>query len=579
MEVRLAKTAGFCMGVRRAMDKVLAIAEKGDGEVYTYGPLIHNRQAVEMLQSKGVRNLDDCPDAAGGTALIRAHGVPRHEAESLRERGFDVVDATCPHVLASQRRIRRAAAGGRRVVIAGDKDHAEVAGLVSQAPEACVVVSTVGEARAVDVSEPVCLIAQTTFSEGLYAEIAAALRERFPHVEVVRSICRATRDRQDEVLRLAAEVEAMVVVGGRHSANTTRLAELARGTGTPTFHVETPDELDVAALAAFSVVGLTAGASTPNWVTRAVLQALEDVGRPIPHGRWLPWRAIAALVRSNVYSAVAAMSLTYACSRLQGIGYPRRAFMLAAFCYVFAVTMLNRITRSEGEEQYLPPRVAFFRRHARSLLALSLLFAAGSLAALALRDAWRAMGLLVVAYALGIAYSVRLVPKAWLATVRYARLKDVPASKDLFVSLALMFVCVLVPWLGQAPVRAVTPALLIACLFAFVLTFVRSTVVDLADMQEDHLLGRETLPIILGEERTRRLLIEMSVGLAVVLAVGAALGRTSSLGWLLLVCPAAVLVGLRVFLRRIVASDVLCALVSDGVLLLAGLLAWLWAAL
>jgi 4-hydroxy-3-methylbut-2-enyl diphosphate reductase len=572
MEVKLARTAGFCMGVRRAMDRILEIAEHTPGPVYTYGPLIHNRQAVDLLESKGVRNLEDCPDAAGGTVLIRAHGLPKETTEGLRERGFHVMDATCPHVLASQRHIERYAAKGYHVAIAGDKEHAEVLGLVSCARDACVVISTPEEARTADLEEPICLLAQTTFNAQRYAEIAEVLQERFDHVEVLDSICNATRRRQDEVLRLAEEVEAMVVVGGKHSANTCRLAELARSAGVPTFHVETADELDREALRPFRVVGLTAGASTPNWVTRAVLHALKDIGRPMPAAQRLPWRALAAAVRSNVYSALAASALLYASARLLGIPQPRPYLLLAAFCYVFAVTMLNRIMQGEGNEQHLPPRVAFFRRHSRGLLTLSVLLASVSMWAFWRRSAWWAMGLLLVAYLLGVAYSVRLVPKAWLARVRYARLKDIPASKDLFIALAWVFVCVLVPWVDQLKGRW-TPALLPTCLFAFVLTFVKATVVDLADVQEDHLLGRETLPIVLGERKTRRLLLALAAGLALVLVVGAALPSTSSLWWLMLACPAYVLAYLSLFLRRLVTSDVLCGLVTDGALVLAGLLA------
>ena len=574
MEVKLAKTAGFCMGVRLAMDKVLALAESRGGPVYTHGPLIHNRQAIEMLESKGIRDIETCPDAACGTVLIRAHGVPKEVEESLRERGFEVVDATCPHVRASQRAIERYAAQGYRIVIAGDRDHAEVAGLVSHAGAGRVVIGTQEEARTLNVSEPVCLVAQTTFNEATYGAIASALRSRYARIVVIQSICRATHLRQQEVLDLAREVEAMVVVGGRHSANTKRLAELSRSAGVPTFHVETARDLDTEALARFQVVGLTAGASTPNWVTRSVLQALEDIGRPVPLAEWLPWRAFTALTRSNLYSALAAVALTYASTQLLGIARPHPAFLLVSLCYVFAVTTLNRVATGEGEEHYLPPRVAFYHRHARPLLAISVLLCVGSLATLLLIGRWRAMALLVGAYVLGLAYSVRLVPQNWRDRVRYTRLKDLPASKDIFVSLAWVAVCVLAPWLGHG--SRLVPALLVASAFAFVLTFVKATVVDLGDMQEDHLLGRETLPIVLGETKTRRLMAALTLGLAALLILGAGLGWTGSIGWLLLACPAYMLSYLWLFPRPVLASDVLCALVSDGALLLAGGLAVTW---
>jgi 4-hydroxy-3-methylbut-2-enyl diphosphate reductase len=563
------------MGVRLAMDKVLAIAEHDSSAVYTHGPIIHNRQAVELLESKGVRNLADMPDASSGTVLIRAHGVPTAEERALRERGFDIVDATCPHVLASQRHIDRHAAQGHSIVIAGDTDHAEVRGLVSHAGERCAVVSTVEQARAVDLPAPVFLVAQTTFSEALYQEIAEALRGRYPDLELVQSICRATHDRQQEVLRLAREVEAMVVVGGRHSANTTRLAKLARSAGIPTYHVETAAELDVEALAQFRVVGLTAGASTPNWVTRDVLRRLEDIGRPAPLARWMPWRLLTLLARSNLLSSAAAVALTYAACHLMRISQPPESFLLAAFCYVFAVTTLNRISRLSGDGPSIPARVAFYQRHSRPLLALSLLFCGVSLLMLLRIPAWRAAALLSVAYILGVIYSVPVVPPALRRRLGYGRLKDVPGSKDIFVGLALLCVCVVAPWLDH-PTRD-AGALLVASCFAFVLTFVKATTIDLGDMQEDHLLGRETLPILIGERRTRRLMVILTVGLAVVLAFSAGLGWVPSVGWLLLACPAYMLGYVLILRRSLMVSDVLCTLVTDGASLLAGFLALVWA--
>ena len=576
MHVQLAKTAGFCMGVRLAMDKVMALAEASDGPVYTHGPIIHNRQAVDMLEGMGIRDLGQCPEAACGTVLIRAHGVPKEVEAELRERGFDVVDATCPRVLASQRKVERRAAEGCRILIAGDRDHAEVAGLVSHAGERCDVVSAPAEADALALDGPVCLVAQTTFNEALYAEIAEAVRRQCPDAEVVHSICKATHERQAEVLELAEEVEAVVVVGGRHSANTTRLAEIARGTGTPTYHVETADELDAEGLSQYAVVGLTAGASTPNWVTRSVLQALEDVGRPSRPAERLLWRLLAALTRSNLYTATAAVALTYAACLLARVEL-HPVFLAASFCYVFAVTMLNRVTVAEGDPRFLPPRVAFFRRYARPLLAVSLLFAASSVGALVAVGAGRGVVVVVLAYLIGVAYTVRLVPQRLRGLLRYQRLKDLPASKDLFVALAWVVVCVLAPWIHSE--AAPTLGLAIATAFVFVLTFVKATVVDLGDMQEDRLQGRETLPIVIGERKTRRLLAAMALALGLVLAAAAALGWTPWLGWLLTACAVYLLVILWGLYKQVVGSDVVCALVSDGALLLAGLLATAWSLL
>lgn len=574
MEVKLARTAGFCMGVKLAIEKTLASVEQGHLPVYTYGPLIHNRQAIQMLEAKGVRDIQECPTADRGVVVLRAHGVPPAVQESLRARGLEVVDATCPHVVASQRRIERYAALGYTIVLAGDKNHAEIEGLRSRAGPKCHVVSTVEEARSLELTAPASLIAQTTFSTKLYDEIAAVLREKLPEIEVVPSICRSTEKRQQEALRLCQEVDAMVIVGGRHSANSRRLAEICLQTGKPTFHVESAAELDPQALARFRVVGLTAGASTPNWVTRSVLQALEDMTSPEPKAQWWLWRVLAALTRSNVYSALATVALTYACCQLMGVLAPSPLFLLLPFCYVFAVTTLNRLALGEEPAELQPPRVAFYHRHAPPLFAASALLALGSLASLTVSGYWTPLILLCIAYAMGVAYSVPLVPHRWRARLPYARLKDLPASKDVFIAVGWAVVCALIPWAAHQ--GRFSPAFAVALGFALTLTFVKANVMDLRDMQEDFLLGRETLPILLGVRRTRRLMAGLAVGIGLFLALAAALGWTPGVAWLLLASPACLLAHLFWRARVHHASDVTCTLIADGALLLAGLLALAW---
>jgi 4-hydroxy-3-methylbut-2-enyl diphosphate reductase len=276
MKVEVARTAGFCMGVTRAMELALAAARSGLKPLYTLGPLIHNRQAVAALQAEGIRsveNPEDVPPGAG--VIIRAHGVRPEVREALSRRGARIIDATCPHVLASQRRIAEQSAAGASVIIVGDRDHAEIRGLVGHARGPVAVVGSVEDLAGVDLPAPLCMIAQTTFSERTYTAVVAEARRRWPDLAVYESICSSTEDRQREVLEMAGRVEAIVVVGGRHSANTLRLAELARSSGKPTIHVESAEELRPEALAGAQVVGVTAGASTPGWVIGEVVDRLH----------------------------------------------------------------------------------------------------------------------------------------------------------------------------------------------------------------------------------------------------------------------------------------------------------------
>lgn len=278
MKVEVARTAGFCMGVTRAMELALAAARSGLKPLYTLGPLIHNRQAVAALQAEGIRsveNPEDVPPGAG--VIIRAHGVRPEVREALSRRGARIIDATCPHVLASQRRIAEQSAAGASVIIVGDRDHAEIRGLVGHARGPVAVVGSVEDLAGVDLPAPLCMIAQTTFSERTYTAVVAEARRRWPDLAVYESICSSTEDRQREVLEMAGRVEAIVVVGGRHSANTLRLAELARSSGKPTIHVESAEELRPEALAGAQVVGVTAGASTPDWLVEEVVDRLRHL--------------------------------------------------------------------------------------------------------------------------------------------------------------------------------------------------------------------------------------------------------------------------------------------------------------
>jgi 4-hydroxy-3-methylbut-2-en-1-yl diphosphate reductase len=262
---------GRCMGVKRAVDMALAAASTEGRAVFTLGPLIHNPQAVADLEAAGVHAISEAEldgRLAGRAVVLRAHGVPPAQRERLLALGARVVDATCPRVLASQRRAAAYAARGWQVVIAGDRGHGEVTGIAGHAPKA-IVVGRPEEAREVEALGPdgarlpLALIAQTTIKKEEYEAIRAALAERFPVLEVIDSICPCTEDRLSALAALAAEVEAIVIVGGRNSANTARLLSTASALGKSAWLVETADELPEAVFA-FERVGLSAGASTPE---------------------------------------------------------------------------------------------------------------------------------------------------------------------------------------------------------------------------------------------------------------------------------------------------------------------------
>ena len=277
MRVVRAAYAGACYGVQRALDLALKAVEDG-GRVYTLGPLIHNPQVVAQLAERGVRAVDGVEDVAGaGTVVIRSHGVTPAVKRSVAACGLPLVDATCPHVARAQRAAADLAEQGRHVVVVGEAGHPEVEGLVACAREAGASVSVVaGPDDLPDTLDgPVGVVVQTTQTREVLDAVVAALEQRGVQLLVKNTICFATRQRQEAAAALADEVDTIVVIGGRNSSNTSRLADICAAACPCTRHIESPDEIDPAWLAGCGAVGVTAGASTPEGQIDAVAAFLE----------------------------------------------------------------------------------------------------------------------------------------------------------------------------------------------------------------------------------------------------------------------------------------------------------------
>jgi 4-hydroxy-3-methylbut-2-enyl diphosphate reductase len=548
------------MGVRRAVD-IAQAASREAGTVYTHGPLIHNTQAVEFLRSRGVVPLDDADEKTPERLVIRAHGIATSERNRLEGAGVECIDATCPHVLASQRRIEKASEQGREIVLVGDPDHAEVRGLVGHASTRVHLISSTEEARSLEAGGPLCVLAQTTFHAEAYQEITEVLRERFEDLQIHDSICRATAERQEEARKLATECDAMVVVGGRHSANTVRLAEVARQTGKPTWHVETAEELPVAELSRFGTVGVTAGASTPGWLTQSVIDQLHRAEQRGLSG--LLDGIASVMVKTYLYSALAAASLTVAISMLLGARSIRWELVVTVFGYVFAMHAVNRHLGSSNAA--LSSERTEFGSSGRHR---GVLITAGVMGAVAVASAARLgtgpLLVLLVAGAAGIVYSVPLAP----ASLRYRRLKDIPASKDVFVAAAWSTVVV-----GPAALvteGATTAAVAGALAVVFFLVFAKTVALDLRDTEGDRLIGTETLPVLIGESATVTILYAVQAVVALVVVLLEAYGVFQAGGWLLLALPPYGLLYLRLFHKGLLKEEVRCQLIVDGQFLLTG---------
>jgi (E)-4-hydroxy-3-methyl-but-2-enyl pyrophosphate reductase len=283
MKVLLADEYGFCFGVERAVEMVEEAVAEGVRPIRSLGPLIHNAQEMERLGEKGVSTIDSPAEADADTiAVIRAHGVTPQVQRDLEQRAAKVIDATCPFVTRVQHLAERAAVQGRDVVVAGNPDHPEMIGVVGYAPNNTFVVRDAAEVASLPNLRSPLVVSQTTIKLKTFLEVAEAVRRKSDaEPQVVNTICSATRDRQDAARVLAGEVEAFYIIGGRHSSNSVKLLAVCQEQCEKSFLIETPSEINPSDLLGVDRVGVTAGASTPDWLIKQVVQRLNEIGETL----------------------------------------------------------------------------------------------------------------------------------------------------------------------------------------------------------------------------------------------------------------------------------------------------------
>lgn len=278
MEVNLAKTAGFCFGVRRAVDKVYE--EAGKEQVYTYGPIIHNSEVVSDLEQRGVkvlRSREELEQISEGTVIIRSHGVAKDIYELIRQKGLHLVDATCPFVLKIHRIVEKASAEGKQILIIGSSEHPEVEGIRGWCSGEVHVISDAEGLSGVELGDnPVCVVSQTTFNYNKFQDIVEIIKEKSYHIEVCNTICNATEERQLEAKSIAHDVDAMIVIGDRQSSNSQKLYEISKKECGNTFFVQTLKDLDLKLFESTGKVGITAGASTPEKIIKEVHASMTE---------------------------------------------------------------------------------------------------------------------------------------------------------------------------------------------------------------------------------------------------------------------------------------------------------------
>ncbi|MGC8603309.1 MAG: 4-hydroxy-3-methylbut-2-enyl diphosphate reductase [Desulfomonilaceae bacterium] len=537
MKINIAKTAGFCMGVRRAVDLALDLKRQDPPlPIVTYGPLIHNPQTLNLLESRGVSQKDSIDDINGGTVIIRAHGISPQARLKLEEKRVNIVDATCPRVNRVQALISKHAQKGDFCVIVGDEDHPEVQALIGFATAGAVAISgpeMIKKLENAPLGNAVCVVAQTTQEPAKFYQIVEFLKNQKLNLNIYNTICDSTRKRQTEVKELAKKVDMVIVVGGRGSGNTKRLTDVARESCHRVLHIETADEISETDLIDINAIGVTAGASTPNWQIRSVIEKIKQIVLSKRVGIWSPIRRLVDMtIMTYVWAALGGAGLTFVCDTLQGVSisiYP--AIVTALF--VFSMHLLNRIQERSGALRFNTPEIALF--YSKHEAFLSLLGGVSAVIAMAVSyklgtDTMVAvMGMIIT----GMLYPVPVLRWMKNERIKWKALKDLPGSKTPLVAMGWAMAASIIPAFERNPVINL-PALFISFISAALMVFWRTALSDLIDVQGDRIGGRDTLPIIFGGRVTEKMLSLLLFFLSLLFIFASMFNITTAFGYILL---------------------------------------------
>ncbi|MDR1035790.1 MAG: 4-hydroxy-3-methylbut-2-enyl diphosphate reductase [Deltaproteobacteria bacterium] len=513
MKIICARHIGYCMGVKRAMNLAFqALSRERGRSVYSFGPLIHNLPALKLLESKGLSIYDPAfPPPPGSTVIIRAHGLPPEKERELMASGVKVIDATCPKVARVQRKVAEAAASGARVVVWGSAGHPEVEGLLGYARGRGTVAS--GPEEIAELPEDwdwVFLAAQTTQDTAGWEKAAEAAERRWPgRVDYLNSICEATEDRQRSVAELCREVSALVVVGGRDSANTRRLYELGVRSGVRAVAVEGPEEIPAGFTEGLASVGVASGASTPIWQLRMVYQALGSLGRSSE--RTLAsffGRFFRALALSFIYRAAGGAAVGWALAGAAGYDPPGLFFALF-FYFALAVNLFNGFIDRDSSRFNDPDRSAFFSKYRGPLVCAGLLSFTLAMAAAHALGRWMVV-FLAVQTVLAVLYAIPY-PLEFFKERGLRGVKDMPGGKTLSTAAGKAVLLSFPALLVEPPLIPLDPmglaAAMCAAALVFVHIFVRNYLMDLQEARGDRSFGPGSIALLLGARRSARFLV------------------------------------------------------------------------
>lgn len=496
------------MGVRDAILRIVNEINSSDEEIFVHGPIIHNPQTISILDRRGLKTIgEDCP-TNGKTVAIRTHGIPYQKLKIIKQESKRLINLTCPRVARVQGIIKKNSRNGYHTLITGDEDHAEVISLKSYASSGVTVISGIDDISAIPEAGKYIVVSQTTFDRELFETIIQKLTEKFKNrIEVYSTICNSTYHRQGDVVdAISRGIDVLVVVGGKNSANTRRLANLGKEYGVKTFHIETENELNESEFSKNDYVFVTAGASTPGWIINNVLEKLYTV--QFKKSNILTKsvkKFFEFIVRTNVLSSVTAFFTTLF---VQSFVSAPVDYILASISslYIFSMYTINNYFMLGTLKESNPYKLALYKKYKLILIPLSLLFIIASLY-LIRRFSTSVAAVYSASLFLGIMYSTPVF-KRIVDGLHIPLLSKMYNAKNITAAFGWLVVCGVLPVLLNVSNILSAAAVLVVI---YCIIFFRNTLQDMIALQGDLILGRETVPILIGIKATRSIFIFLSV--------------------------------------------------------------------
>ncbi len=534
--LKVAKTAGFCKGVRKAVEKVLAVAKKSDRETVTLGPIIHNPQVLEQLSNLGIKPIDDPMLAKNKNVVIRAHGIPPKTRTQLKSINANICDATCPDVGKVQGIVKKHALKGYSTIIVGDEGHAEVKGLLGFAENNGFVINNIDDVKKLPDLKKICIVAQTTQQKEIFNDVCDAIIKKYgkENCVVFDTICPSTIARQNEVYNIAKTVDLMIIIGGKNSANTTRLAKISGETGTKAIHIEEESDLKQIDFNKYQRIGVTAGASTPNWMIKQIVYKIKcGQQENLPVILKLFSKTWNFIRNTNLLVAFAAGWLSYSACSMQNL-YSRKEYFVLSFFYILAVYSFKGLKKKWFLKLNEPEKIKFYDRRKKSIVSIITI---------------SIITVLIVSFKLGIIpfilsilllffgffYQSIGLPYFKNRNISIKKISRIPGSKDLFVVLGWVTVLVFVPLISSG-VNFFYTTNLTAIFFVATLAAIRSIGNDIREIQEDMMVGVETLPIYMGKDKVLKILKILVIFTSFLIVINSTVIWKSPV-WLMLLIP------------------------------------------